>query len=401
MTLLKEVVTTFKDTPFIDAAGRQRSSSPVPLIDLKHLHGKEALLEDEKIIGGATSVHNESEAHVAMGVSANNDAVIRQTFQRLNYQSGNSHLIECTFSNIAPQTGVVKRVGYFNSNTTTPFASNYDGLYLESSSGTVKLCVAKSGTITQIEKDSWTDKLDGFGASGVTVDWTKSHIFFIDFLWLGVGRVRFGFNIGGLNIVVYEHQTSNIGSGVYMSSPNHSIRYEIRSTGGAGTFNQICSTVRTEGDGGTLGISTTLDTHIASTNYASVGTQYATVGVRLKSTHTDISTELIYISMLCSSNDNFHWEILLNPTITGTFTYNDVTNSAFQYAVSTGTTTATGGYIIASGYSFQSTAVTIPVTSLVKLGASIDGVMDTMVLTVIPLSAGLSVYSSMSFQEKI
>jgi hypothetical protein len=402
MTFIRNVNTVPQDTPFIDAAGRQRVSSPVPLIDLKHTKDKLPLFIDEVVIGGATSVHNVTNANVQMSVTNNLDAVIRQTFQRTNYQSGNSHFVECTFANIAPQTNVTKRVGYFSSNTTTPFNSNLDGLYLESSAGVVSVNMAKNGTITSITQSTWNiDKLDGTGASGITADWTKSQILFIDFLWLGVGRVRFGFNINGKNIAVHEFNTANIGSSVYMVSPNQPIRYEIRSTGGAGTFDQICATVRTEGDGVTLGYNTSVNTGTTVSNYATIGTRYAALGVRLKNTHFDVQTELQTISFLGTSNDDYRWEIIVNPTITGAFTYNGVTNSSLEFAIGLGTPTVTGGYIIASGYARQTTSINIPVNNLIKLGSSLAGVADTVVLTLTPISAGLTVYSSLIINEKV
>ena len=405
MSLFRKIETTFQDNAFIDAAGRQRTSTPVPLLDLKHIKDKLPLFFNEAIIGTATSVHSVTNASVTMSVSANLDVVIRQTYQRTNYQSGNSHLIECTLSNIAPQTNVIKRVGYFSSNTTTPFNSNLDGLYLESSGGVVSVNIAKLGTITSVSQSSWNvDKLDGTGTSEITIDWTKSQIFFIDFLWLGFGRIRFGFNINGKNIVVHEQYTANVNPTVYMSSPNQPIRYEIRSEGGAGTFEHICSTVRTEGDGISLGYSTAVDIGTTVSNYTNVATKYAAIGIRLKSTHLDVQTEIKDLRLLGTSNDDYKWEILLNPTITlngGTFTYNGITNSALEVATSGSLVTASGGYNIASGYARQTTSFQTNINNLIKLGGSIAGVQDTLVLTVTPISAGLTVYSSMTINEKV
>jgi hypothetical protein len=338
-----------------------------------------------------------------MTVLANNDYVIRQTKQRFNYQSGNSHLIELTYSNIAPQTNVLKRVGYFSSSIVAPYDTTLDGDFIESLSGIVYLCIYRSGTeILKVPQSSWNiDKMDGTGASGVTLDFTKGQIFEIDFLWLSLGRVRFGFNIGGQIITVHEHNTANVSDNTYMSSPNQPIRYEIRSTGGTGTLKHICSTVKTEGNDVTLGIDTALGIYASTTNYALSGTRYAALGVRLKSTHLDVSVGVSSIALLGSSNDDYHWELLLNPTVTGVFTYNAVSNSAVEYAIGLGTPTASGGYLMASGYGRQATAIEIAVNLAIKLGASINGTRDTIVLCITPLSAALNCYSSMNIHEKL
>jgi hypothetical protein len=54
------------------------------------------------------------------------------------------------------------------------------------------------------------DKLDGTGASGLTLDLTKPQILWIDFEWLGVGNVRCGFIINGQYIVCHTYQTANV-----------------------------------------------------------------------------------------------------------------------------------------------------------------------------------------------
>lgn len=403
MSLFRNIEVQFQDSQNLDAAGRQRGSSPKSLIDLKHTKDKLPLFFDEIVNGTATSNHDATNACVTMSVSANNDYVIRQTKQRFNYQSGNSHLIEMTFSNLLTVTNTLKRVGYFSSTTVAPYNSSLDGIFLESENGIVYACIFKSGTqILRIAQSSWNvDKLDGTGISGITVDWAKGQIFAIDFLWLGLGRVRFSLNIDGIIVTFHEHFTANVNTDVYMTSPNQPIRYEVRSTGGTTSFKMICSTVKSEGDTVTLGYNSSINTGTTLTNFALVNTTYAALGARLKSTHLDISVDLISLGFLGTSNDDYRWEIRLNPTITGTFTYAAKTNSALEEAIGTGLATVTGGFVMASGYVRQTTSNYLTISSALKLGSSINGTQDTLVLCLTPISAGLTVYSSLNFNEKI
>ena len=68
--------------------------------------------------------------------------------------------------------------------------------------------------------------------------------------WLGVGRVRVGFDIDGQLHGAHEFLNANKYDGVYMKSATLPFRYEIENTStvaAAPTLNQICTTVESEG----------------------------------------------------------------------------------------------------------------------------------------------------------
>jgi hypothetical protein len=74
---------------------------------------------------------------------------------------------------------------------------------------------------TEISQSSWNgDKLDGTGASGFTLDPSKSNILFIDIEWLGVGSVRVGFVINGQLITAHTFNNANSLTTVYMQTAN-------------------------------------------------------------------------------------------------------------------------------------------------------------------------------------
>jgi hypothetical protein len=103
-----------------------------------------------------------------------------------------------------------------------------------------------------ILQSAWNgDKLDGTGASGYTLDPTKSNILFMDLEWLGVGAVRVGFVIDGKFITAHTFYNANSLTTVYMQTANLPIRYEIEVTSalaaGTYTLQQICSTCMSEG----------------------------------------------------------------------------------------------------------------------------------------------------------
>jgi hypothetical protein len=94
---------------------------------------------------------------------------------------------------------------------------------------------------------------------------------------------------------------------------------------------------------------------------------------------------------------------LLNPTVTGTFTYTDLANSGVQVAVSSLSTpaTVTGGTEITSGVNLASSTATTNLQTALKIGSSIAGVRDEIVLAIQPISAGADIFATISWRELI
>lgn len=375
-----------------DTFSRFRTSETVTLFDSKFLSDKLPTVWDEEIIGGATSVHVAADAQILMSTSSNNDCVVRQTKMRFNYQPGKSQLILLT-GVLSIETNITKRIGYFTSSVTTPFSDGLDGLYFESDGTNVKVCVAKSGNVNSVAQSSWNlDKLDGTGNSKLHIDFTKAQIFVIDFQWLGVGVVRFGFMIDGKLIYVHSFKHANINTTVYMSSPNKPVRYEIRQSGdGSGSLQQICSTVMTEGGYQKFAINIS---HSNDNNYVSLPTsrvQCGILGVRLKTGYEN--SNVIPFSLQMSNSVNLKWMLALNPTFIGNISFNSIPNTCLDGAIcSSGNALVSSGIVLQAGYagsSFYSAAgndTDINFTESIKLGVGISGVKDTLFLIVSPLA---------------
>ena len=398
---------TASDTFSTDAFGRQRVSEPQTLFDSKQCHDALPLIWDdvETSGGSTTSTYSAYRASsllaVANGVAGTR---VRQTKKRFNYQPGKSQLILVTFVLGGSKTGVTKRVGYFD-------ASN--GIFLQHKDGAASLTRRTSVSGTPSDTDnvaqaSWNlDPMDGTGVSGITLDWTKAQILFIDMEWLGVGRVRVGFVVNGLIYYAHEFVHSNVITSVYMSDPNQPIRYEI--TGSASqtgdTLECICASVMSEG-----GLSDTAFPFATSTATAitgGVGTVYAAVGIRKKTTHTSKLVDLTGVSVLlvAAAARSARWTLRLNPTVAGTGgdawagKYADITNSALQAALGVVANTVTGGTIIASGFVENANSASVPISSLLPLGSTVAGVRDEIVLCVAPIGGTVDIYGALNWKE--
>ena len=383
----------------LDAFARQRVSQPVTLFDSKLLYDKSPLFWDESITNGsgnATSTWGNSS--VTMHVEAG-DTIIRQSKQWMNYQPGKSQLISMT-GVLANGSGVVSRMGSFQAD---------NGLFLQSDDGVVSFVVRNSGVDTVIPQSEWNvDKFDGSGPSGITIDFTKAQIFSVDYEWLGVGKIRFGFFLDGLPWI--GHAITNINELVapYIRTPNLPVRYEVSSEAGGDTAEMvhICSSVVTEGSSPPNGVVRTFTTGGTHLDADVADTIYALIGIRLKSDHLDTTIWDEAINIMNEQAQDFEWMLLLNPTVAGTFTFNDVPNSAMQVAYGVTANTITQGswdVIFSSGFMKNSQQGGFPVSTTVdtalRIGSKIDGTPDTLVLAVRPLASSADIQGSITVRE--
>lgn len=393
------------DPTGLDAFGRLRTADPFTLFDSKQIFDNKPLQwDDSQTSGSGTgSSHSVNRASSTISVSGSTAGKrIRQTFQRFNYQPGKSQLIYMTGVMVASGggEGIVGEIGYGDDN---------NGIFWRYNEGVNQIVIKSSVTGSVVEdvvnQDDWNqDPLSGSGSSGFTLDETKTQIFFIDFEWLGVGIVRTGFIINGQYILAHQFNHANILTSVYMSTPNLPLRYSLENTGTgqASSLEHICSSVMSEGGveaKGYIHYVSTAGTHVDANT---ADTIYAIVGLRLKSDHLGQKIDLKQFSMLNQQSQDFEWILIWNPTVAGTFTYNDVTNSGAQYAIGSSTNTVTGGTQIVGGFvksGAQAGGVVLPLTNALSLGAAIDGTRDEVVLCARPLGNNADIEAGLTWQE--
>jgi hypothetical protein len=385
-----------------DAFGRLRVSEVTTQVDAKQTNDALPFFFDTVTNGTGLSTHSVPLASSLLTTAASGDYVIRQSKQRFNYQSGKSQQIFMTFANFQAQTNITKRVGYFSSSTVAPYTASLDGIFLENDGSDVYIKIYRSGTeIDSIIQTAWNvDPMDGTGPSGIDIDWSQSQILMISFEWLGVGTAFFSFVIDGQVFLVHKANHANLTDQVYMSSPNQPLRYEIRQTAaGSGSLRQICATVGSEGSLNKLGTILSRNTGATGIDLASTATKYAIMGIRLQAAKVGTMVDIINMDIFESANKNLLWELWLSPTVSGSFTYTDVPNDAISFARGDNTQTVSGGTLLDSGFVAARTNVSPVIENAVRLGMSIAGTLDTFVLSVTPLQANATVYSSISWRS--
>lgn len=390
-----------------DAFGRWRTSAPETLFDSKQIVDYSSdYWDDTQVSGGGTSsTYSQNRASTTLAVSnLTSGRRVRQTKSHFNYQPGKSQLCKFTFVLGTSAAGITRRVGYFNDLNGIFLEQTVDGLFF-----VIRSYVTGSASDTRIPQSEWNlDKLNGSGDSLITLDPSKSQIFFIDFEWLAVGSVRFGFVIDGVPHVAHRQAHANSLASVYMSNPNLPVRYEIinSGTGAAASLEAICCTVISEG--GTKSSGTPYCAHRGTTALATLNNTaiYPLVAIRYRSDALQhrISMHLTSLNVVAVSAAGYRWVLLKNPTVVGTaLSFSDVSPSIQAAVGTTNATTLTGGRELMTGYLLQRneggvTNVNLPREE--RLGVTYAGTSDVYVLAVQVVTGAIETfYGSLNWDE--
>ncbi len=238
MSYISAEALSLADGPQLDGFGRLRTSTPTTLFDSQQEYGLctrrcwDAVVRDASAgpayaysitnpssngsatdgAGNAVGPTNTSTRMTPITVSADNgDMAILQSRVYHRYIPGKSHLIMMT------------------------------GIFAAGGSATMKIVrrtsTSGSAVDTDVAQSSWSiDKFDGTGPSGKTLDFTKTQILVIDAQWLGVGRVRVGFDVDGCLYYAHEFLNANSLTTPYTQHFNLPNRFEGETSGGSTTF---------------------------------------------------------------------------------------------------------------------------------------------------------------------
>jgi len=399
---------TITDSANLDAFSRLRVSNPLVLHNSQFTYDLAPIIYEPITNGTGATVTFDSTNRCALLTFASTPTggkAYMQSFEYLPYQPGRSQLIFITFNMLGGVANTLKFAGYSDGTNGIEFQLN----------GTTKQFVIYSGssagneTVTQ---SSWNiDPLDGTGASGITLDVTKTQILIIDIQALYVGRVRVGFDMGGQVVYAHEFLHANIFIYPYAQTVNLPVRCGMTCTGTVSTtMNFICSAVISEG--GSEDINVYGYTFQQDSGLVSVGTGGThMLSLRPRTTFNSITNRsrvaFIDVEIYNAGNQAVQWQLCIGQVITGTTTYNDVnTNySSTEYNV-LGTLSGSPAIVIDGGYVASGGSVkTVTNTAIISRypitldAAGLHRAMGTLTLKATSLSGSQNCYGSIKFRE--
>ena len=391
--LLGQIVTTPSPIPIsiggtnTDAFGRLRVSQPYTLFDSQQRYAADNQFDTSTVNGASTSfLSNESSVLMSVDSTTNSEAV-RQSFRSMSYQPGKGLLVLATFAMNTPTANIRQRVGYFNTQNGVFFQANGTTLSMVMRSDSLPTPGTPSDIRTVNQADWNGDKLDGTGASGYTLDPSKTQIFWCDFEWLGVGSVRTGFVINGQYIVCHTFNNANEIGSVYMTTAILPVRYEIKNLSNAVTasMKQICSTVISEG-----GYEQYSPSHLArrTTKLSNIQLTFKpVVSIRLASTALGAVVVPGRIQLLPITSQSYEVGLFFNSTLTGA-SWSAVSTDA-NVQMDTSATAMTGGTLVQTDYVSSSGSGGVqPLVDpagynwALQLGVSLAGASDVLTLAI-------------------
>lgn len=340
-----------------DAFGRTRISQPYTLFDSSFRYDDDytkwaTAITDNSGNCSKTFNANEGVVDMALGTTSG-DQIIRETTKVFAYQPGKSLLILNTFTMEPAKTGLRQRVGYFG---------EQNGIFLELDGDTLYFVKRsyKTGEAvdTRVAQADWSEeRLDGTDGSGITLDITKSQIFWIDVEWLGVGSVRCGFVHNGNFYHCHSFHHANEITSTYMTTASLPVRYEITNTAttdSASNLKHICNSVISEGGFSMRNRTRSVSTTLTGKNIADATKVYPLISLRLSQAHRDcvaIPSEFDLYGIQAAA---FKYVLIMGGTLTGASW--QVTDSGSNVDYDLSATAITGGTQVLQGIFYGQTS---------------------------------------------
>lgn len=386
----------------VDSFGRLRVGLPLTIFESYNRFGISNTRWNYATTGnGSVSFANtEGCVHMTIDTGAS-DSILYETKKVFPYQPGKSLLIMMSTTFAEPKVNLTQRLGFYGAN---------NGVYLEQTNSTPHLVLRSqsSGTVVnnRISQTNWnTDKFDGTGPSGQTLDLTKSQIFWSDIEWLGVGSVRTGFIIDGQMHIAHVFHHANLSVSTYMTTACLPLRYEIFNTGtttGQSLMRKICSTVLSEGGYNQVSLSRSVSNPISGKNLTN-SIKNPMVSIRLRAGRLDAVAVPSMVDFYGIQATAFKYYIIRNVTSLTDASWQNNADSSIEYDLSA--TALTGGEVISEGlFKGQEVAQSIDLTErfnhtlqLTRTLSQANG--DIFTIAVEPTTNNDDAIVSLSWQE--
>lgn len=404
-----------------DAFNKLRVSNPYTLLDIKfpqqtddgsypdnYLQNNMMINYKESGSGTITTTFGNSCAVYSIEGDGSTSSIISQSRKYCTYQPGKSllFLASSVINDVSnSSTDYQSYIGYFD---------EANGSYFLNDSGTIYIGLRDSGTgspnDTTISQSDWNiDPLNGNGPSGVNLDFSKTQLYVIDFEWLGVGRIRYGFYLYGK--IYYCHQILNVNTLLrpYMQTANLPIRHQlVVNDSGVAKLTQICSSVISEGGYNPIGRSFSTNNGTSPIEIDSNETNILAITGNASYLHQNVIPS--FINIIAGSNDAILYfiKIIFNAsTSLSSTTWTDVdTNSVIKYSRGSSIVIADGDVVtIDSSYAIGKNTVNLNELSknfnnFLQLTSTIDNNPDIILISAQKVTNGTTlVFSSISWQE--
>lgn len=293
------------------------------------------------IVDTGTVTHSDHKAIVSTGTGVSGSATV-QSINSLRYIPGHEGYALFTTVFSTPTVGVNQAIGLFDDS---------NGLYIGFIGENFCITRRRDGldNITY-QSDFNLDKLNGSGAEGLNIDFTKGNVWRITYGWLGYAVIIFEvMESDGTWTAFHKIEYPNTSTETNIGNPVLPMRMKISKTGGVITANATIQTgswnagiVNGSIDVGNRYQSFAATATITATN--SLTNVFTLKNVSAFQTFTNkVRSKMLFLSAACDGTKLTSVRLIKNATlgVTASYTYIDSGNSTIQYDT-TATTVSSG-----------------------------------------------------------
>lgn len=331
--------------PIFDAFGNAQGSGLSIIKQYTFLYGDTSPTDYwDYTTGTATVTGSASTSQLILSVDNVSGSLVKRTSQQYFPYSpgeGNQALFTTKFGD-SGKSGNIKRFGIYDDD---------DGIYIEQSGSVLSVnlrnSVAGATAETKVVQSDWNgEQLTNSAIDSYVLDATKYQVYWIDFQWLGAGKVRIGtYSPAGERITIHTIKNANNIVTPYMKRGTLPWRAEIfneSNTSGASDLSLICVAVLRQSDKLALR-GTVYEQHSSGSTLPVSGSGWTPLMTyRPKATYNGSTNRTIIIPMNFETfvdGDAIEFHTFLNPTLTGS-TYTE-TKGAWDIDIDA--TSFTGG----------------------------------------------------------
>lgn len=369
----KNVQIAFSDGINVDSFNRVRTSQAITLFDSQQEYGLcTGRCWDGEVYDGTSRLYTITNP-------GSNGSVTNASGDAVGPRDINSRMVPIVVSANNDHRAVLQTRVYFRYIPAKGHIVWISGVFASGSNLSARL-VMRSATSgipvdVHVEQSAWNiDPMDGVGPSGMSIDFTKAQILFIQAQWLGVGRVIVGFDLNGQMLPVHEFISANQFTVPYTQTLNLPVRFEAVTAAGktnfrsgyfdsgngvfleiekaslGGVMNLNCVSVQSEGGEPPRGFPFGRERARAPLNVNTTGRPV--LAVRSKATYNStINRAHIQdiIAEILTTSGTVYWALIYGGSLTGSNFTEVSPYSSAEYDISA--TEITGGAIIECGFS--------------------------------------------------
>lgn len=385
-----------------DSFGRIKTAQANMLFDASFQYSIQLKVFIKNEITGGTVTHNavRSAATITSTSTIGSYAQFRSR-NYFQYSPAFTNTMIGSFCFHGHNAGVSKKIGLFDER---------NGFFLESFNDTfyvaIRSSISGSAQDLKIARADWNfDVFDGSGSdrnpSGLLLDSTKQQIIYIQYQWLGSGRVTFGFLINGQMYIAHYFDHANLISSLYSQTGTLPIQTEVRNISGTGGYMEFtCCSLVSNGATSQHGHLYTVSNGITPRNLPSAGTSYPIISIRKKPGFTNIPVQILDMNVFSTSNDDFFIQVVHKPILVGA-TWVDVDSALVQSDVTA--TSFTGGDVVSAFYMKGNLQASEKLELLSRfwdltLGDDFAGNSEIMTIAATPITTNALLYGVIAFK---